>query len=154
MHKRSLRCSTFSLLPITLKSCKSPIFVMCDYRKWGWALFTTNTVGIRWNEVTIYRSMTNIEIYHDFLNANRWRFWLKKKPKPKATKDQKKAKMGGGDGLGHRGWNWHWVQPPKSYQTMIVPVNSLFNYEYWKLYWTQVIVARLRLYLWTQSSPL
>jgi len=46
--------------------------------------------------------------------------------------------MGGGDGVGHRGWNWHWVQPPKDYQTMIVPVNSLFNYEYWKLYWAQV----------------
>jgi len=47
-------------------------------------------------------------------------------------------KMGGGDGVGHRGWNWHWVQPPRDYQTMIVPVNSLFNYEYWKLYWQQV----------------
>ena len=46
--------------------------------------------------------------------------------------------MGGGDGVGHRGWNWHWVQPPKDYQTMIVPVNSLFNYDYWKMYWQQV----------------
>ena len=49
--------------------------------------------------------------------------------------------MGAGDGAGHRGWNWHWVQPPKDYQTMIVPVNSLFNYEYWKLYWQQVVVV-------------